>query len=401
MAGTTVTSGTVNITNTTDSTSPITGSFKTAGGAGIAGNLHVGGNLYVTGNTFTLSTDNVAIQDSIIELHTFANLDPLGANDGRDIGIKFHYYDVADSVAFLGRANDTGYLEWYAKGTEGVGNVFIGSNYGTIKAGEITLANTTAATSTTTGAVRVSGGVGIADGLYVNGASWFQNASTANAIITGGSVTGVTGAATTLQADNFSSPNVRVTGGSITGTTGAFTTLIATNFSSGNIYQVSVGQSIQTANAQIGANWGTTSRANLFVANVSGMLNSTNGNIKTLVSDNFSSSNIFVSGGYISSLTNLTVTYSDVITSAVSNLSSGNIYFTGGYLNNIANIYATTARFTNFSSPNVVISGGYATGMANVTAGNLYVTNLNTLDYASNALMPKAYVDMVGIIFGV
>jgi hypothetical protein len=342
MVGTTVTSGTVNITNATDSTGPLTGALRVTGGAGILGNLHIGGNLFVTGNTFTLSTTDVSIQDSILELHTFANLDPLGANDGRDIGIKMHYYDVADSHAFLGRANDTGYLEWYAKGTETTGNIFVGSYYGTIKAGEIELANTTAATSTTTGAVRVSGGVGIANGLYVNGTSWFQNASTANAVITGGYIQTVSNIYTT-GVGNFGSvisSNVTATGGSITGGTGAFSTLVATNFSSGNIYQVGTAQSIQTANAQIGANWGTTARANLVVANISVALNSTNGNIVTLVSP-------------------------------------------------------------NFSSANVRITGGYATGMANVTAGNLYVTNLNTLDYASNALMPKAYVDMVGIIFGV
>jgi hypothetical protein len=378
MAGTTVTSGTVNITNATDSTGPSTGALKITGGAGILGNVHIAGNLYVTGNTFTLGTENVAIQDSIIELHTFANLDPLGANDGRDIGIKFHYYDVADSVAFLGRANDTGSLEWYAKGTEGVGNVFIGSNYGTIKAGEIVLANTTAATSTTTGALQVGGGVGIADGLYVNGTTLLERVSTANAVITGGYIQTVSNiyASGVGNFGSVISTNVTATGGSITGGTGAFSTLVATNFSSGNIYQLGDTQSIQTANAQIGTNWGIVARANLFVANVSGMLNSTNGNITTLSAPNFSSGNIYQSAAG---------------TLVATNFSSGNIYQSA----------AGTLVATNFSSGNVRITGGYATGMANVTAGNLYVTNLNTLDYASNALMPKAYVDAIGIIFGV
>ncbi len=239
-----------------DSTSPTTGALQVVGGLGVTANVHIAGNLYVTGNTFALSTEDLRVEDSIIELHTFANLAPLTTNDGRDIGIKMHYYDVADNHAFLGRANDTGFLEWYAAGTEGVGNVFVGSNYGTVKAGEFLSVNATSSTSTTTGAVVVTGGVGIGAGLYVNGTTYLQNFSSSNAQVTGGHVTGITGgafttmvatnfssgniyqsAADTLVATNFSSSNIRTTGGSVTGFTGAATTLVATNFSSGNIYQ--------------------------------------------------------------------------------------------------------------------------------------------------------------------
>ena len=187
-----------------DSTSPSTGALTVTGGVGISANLHVGGNLYVTGNTFTLSTTDLVVSDSIIELHTFANLSALTTNDGRDIGIKMHYYDVADSHAFLGRANDTGYLEWYAKGTEGAGNVFIGSNYGTIKSGELLLANTTQTTSSTTGALRVAGGVGISLGLNVAGSSNLTNFHSGNIYQ---SIAG------TMVVNNFSSANVFITGG--------------------------------------------------------------------------------------------------------------------------------------------------------------------------------------------
>lgn len=216
MTGTTVTSGTVQITNATDSVGPTSGALRITGGAGILGNLHVGGNLFVTGNTFSLSTEDLRVEDSIIELHTFANLAPLTANDGRDIGIKMHYFDTQDSHAFLGRVNNSGYLEWYDRGIEGFGNVFQGNTYGTFKAGEVILANTTAATSTTTGALRISGGVGVSAGMYVSGTSWFQNTSFSNISLVGGSAT----------------------------------TLVATNFSSANIYQTGT-QSIQTSNVAI------------------------------------------------------------------------------------------------------------------------------------------------------
>lgn len=454
MTGATITSGTLSITNTTDAVSPATGALKVAGGIGILGNVHIGGNLYVLGNTVTLSTTDVSIQDSIIELHTFANLAPLTVNDGRDIGVKFHYYDVVDSVAFVGRNNSSGFLEWYAKGTEGAGNIFTGTTYGTIKAGEVLLTNTTTSGSTTTGALRVSGGVGIADGLYVNGTTYLQNASTPNLSVTGASIS-------TLVGANISSSNLRVTGGSIIGGTGAFSTLVATNFSSGNIYQIGGTQSIQSANVQIGTNWGTTSRANLTVANISGALNATAGNISTLSAPNFSSSNIFVSGGYISSLTNLQVTSETVTTGVTTNFSSANIYqsaagtfvatnfssgniyqsaadylvatnlsssnlrVTGGSITggtgafttlvatafSSANIYqsaATTLVATSFSSANIAaignltvgpIPGGTAAGNL-IINGNAYINN-GAYDFQANSVTPRWYVDAIGMIFGV
>ncbi len=58
--------------------------------------------------------------------------------------------------------------------------------------------------------------------------------TTTNLVATGGTVTGINGAATTFTSTNFSSGNARITGGSITGGTAAFTTEVATNFSTGN-----------------------------------------------------------------------------------------------------------------------------------------------------------------------
>lgn len=134
----------------------------------ITGNLTVTSNLTVQGTQFIANTVDVSFVDSAIELHTLPNLAPLTSDDGRDIGIKLHYYKTQDEHAFLGWVNDTGYLEWYDSGRETVGNVFTGNTYGTIKSGGLILANTTTSVSTTTGALQVAGGVGIAGNLYVN-----------------------------------------------------------------------------------------------------------------------------------------------------------------------------------------------------------------------------------------
>ena len=137
------------------------------GNGAIVGNLTVTGNLNLQGSSFTFDSNSLSIQDSIIELHTQANLAPLIGDDGRDIGFKFHYYKTQDEHAFLGWSNDTGYLEWYDSGREGVGNVFTGNTYGTIKSGGLILANSTTSTSTSTGALVVTGGAGIAGNLYI------------------------------------------------------------------------------------------------------------------------------------------------------------------------------------------------------------------------------------------
>ena len=104
----------------------------------VLSNVYISGNLFVAGNTFYTNTSELTINDNIINLHSYANLAPLTFNDQKDIGIKFHYYDTSDKHAFLGRANDTGYLEFYSNGTE-TANVFSGTAYGTIKTGNILL----------------------------------------------------------------------------------------------------------------------------------------------------------------------------------------------------------------------------------------------------------------------
>jgi len=170
--GTTAAIGTVNANQINAATIGNTGAVITGATVTTTGNVVVGQNLTVTGNLTVqgqntiIGSQDLTINDSVINLHTFANLAPLSGDDGRDIGLKFHYYKTSDNLAFLGWANDTGYLEYYAAGSESNANVFAAGTYGTIKSGELVLANSTASTSTTTGALRVAGGAGIGGALY-------------------------------------------------------------------------------------------------------------------------------------------------------------------------------------------------------------------------------------------
>ena len=92
------------------------------------------GNLTVQGTRTEVGTSDLVVSDSLINLHTPANLAPLTADDGRDIGLVIHYFKGGtDKFAFVGWANDTGELEYYSEGIESNVGTFTGQ-YGTIKA---------------------------------------------------------------------------------------------------------------------------------------------------------------------------------------------------------------------------------------------------------------------------
>jgi len=199
-------------TSTAVSTSTLTGALTVTGGVGIGGNLNVGGNVVVSGvttfnspvtfngtSTYLLST-NTFYTDNIIEVHvpTTGIGTQWTVDDGRDIGLRFHYFNRTlgtDSNAALVLADDSQNLEWYITGSENSSGVFTGTyTYGTFKTGSILLANTTTALTTQSGALQVSGGVGIGGSLYVGGPSTFTNTLTigggiASGLVVGGAVT--------------------------------------------------------------------------------------------------------------------------------------------------------------------------------------------------------------------
>lgn len=168
LANLTVNNAFVATTVTSTGNTYVQDSLNVTNNAHITKNLVVVGNLTVLGNTATISSSDLAIQDSIINLHTPADLSPLTIDDGKDIGIKFHYYKTSDKHAALVWANDSQAFEFYADGIEGVGNVFSGT-YGNVKIGSLFASNTTATTSATTGAIQTLGGIGAAGTIWAGG----------------------------------------------------------------------------------------------------------------------------------------------------------------------------------------------------------------------------------------
>jgi hypothetical protein len=244
--------GVTQITNATTATSTASGALQVSGGAGIVGNLYVGGisvlsgnvtiggNLTVTGNSVSIGASTLSITDPIINLNTPQDLTPLTTPTTSDIGIKMHYYDTSDSAAFLGRASDTGYLEWYSRGTD-TANVFVGTVYGTIKPGALVLANAKAVgggLSANTGALQVWGDGAVNGNLYVGG-TFVTPSINATPI---GNATPSTGAFTTLSATGATTLNT-ATGASFQGVIGNVTPAAGTftTISTGGLQAVAIG----------------------------------------------------------------------------------------------------------------------------------------------------------------
>ena len=126
----------------------------------VTGNVILGGNLGVDGGTVT-------VFDSILDLHTYSNLAPWSYDDGKDIGVRFHYNKGSDTLAFLGLENSTNSLQFLVGATETASNVT--GTFGNVQFGTLLLSNTAISANTTSGALIVTGGAGIGGNLNVGG----------------------------------------------------------------------------------------------------------------------------------------------------------------------------------------------------------------------------------------
>lgn len=187
-------------------------------------NVIITGNLAVLGNSMTINSTDLSVTDSIINIHTPANLLPLTIDDGKDIGLAFHYYRGMDKHAALVWANDSQALEFYADGSEGIGNIWTGT-YGNVKIGSLYVGNTTLSTSTTTGAVIVKGGLGVSGNATITTANITQLSVTGTVVgsmyLTGTDTVFINGSPVSTSAGSF-------TGGIVPGLS-TFTTGIISN----------------------------------------------------------------------------------------------------------------------------------------------------------------------------
>ena len=187
--------GQVNFLSNITASSIGTGAVVITGGTGISGDLYVGSNLVVNGNV-TLGSDGT---DIITFNGTFADGTKFRTNTSANNTLKLSAYDV-DGTAYVDlvtlTASNTPTLTLTSTGTGSIDNMNIGATTaGSGKFTTITSTDTTDSSGTTTGAVTIAGGLGVAKKLYA--AEIYDNGnrvltSTANYSLSAGSVDGDT-----------------------------------------------------------------------------------------------------------------------------------------------------------------------------------------------------------------
>ena len=139
------------------------------------GLVQIRGDLQVDGVTTTVNSVVMTVQDPII---TLGGEDTLVADDNKDRGIEFRYYDTQERFGFFGWDEDyadsniwngTGGYRFLYNATN-TNEVFAGTDAAVI-AGNLRLTTNTSSTwkTPTTGTLVVTGGVGISENLNVGG----------------------------------------------------------------------------------------------------------------------------------------------------------------------------------------------------------------------------------------
>jgi hypothetical protein len=184
-------SGAVNITNSTTSTTTSTGALIVTGGVGIGGALNIGGSISATGNiTGTLATASqpnitsvgtltnlsvsgningtlaTASQPNITSVGTLTNLSVSGNINGTlATASQPNITSVGTLTSLSVSGNITGTLA-----TASQPNITsVGILTSLTSSGAVNITNSTASTTTSTGALRVTGGVGIGGALNIGG----------------------------------------------------------------------------------------------------------------------------------------------------------------------------------------------------------------------------------------
>lgn len=212
--------GNVVANSSTESTSITSGALVVKGGAGVSGRLNVGGNIVagsgtastnattgalvvnggvgVSGDVWITGNINAATLNTT-QANVFTTDQPLAYFDSSytypydyDIGFFSHFRGASANVyQHTGAVRDYSDNTWKFfsnVATEPNKNVnwsFAGLIWDPVKAGELTLANTTTSSSTTTGALKVGGGAGIAGAINVGGSSAFTDTTASTSTSTG------------------------------------------------------------------------------------------------------------------------------------------------------------------------------------------------------------------------
>ena len=358
--------------------------FVSQDGATIVGNVSIIGNLNVTGAQTSSASQNTSAP--ILDLHFDGG--GLSSDDGKDIGIAAQYYDASEKTFFLGWQNTSESLV-YLDNTTVVSNVVTAGTPGNVQFGQLMLSNTTSTTSSTTGALIVKGGTGVAGNVHIAG-----NLVTAN---TGTVSTGnITVRGFHVGNMNFSGADtIYINGSPVVTSAGAFnggTVGLATTF------QSATASTSKTTGAVI-VTGGMGVSGNTFVSDIHAVGNNAAfrgnliGTLKTNAQPSVTSvgtltslitSGIFTSGGNVMPSVTNTHWLGDKNTARWAQVHAGTLDVT------------TIASAPQFSGiPNFTANAVYTSGTASSskTSGAIVVTGAGGVGVGGDVRSDKVYVD--------
>ena len=127
-------------------------------------NTVVTGNLTVNGITTTVNATTITVDDPVL---TLGGDTAPASDDNKDRGIEFRYFDVSAKLGFFGWDDSSSGYRFLENATN-ASEIFSGTD-ARIYAGRLNLTTGTTSTTSTSGALIVTGGVGISENLNVGG----------------------------------------------------------------------------------------------------------------------------------------------------------------------------------------------------------------------------------------
>jgi hypothetical protein len=363
----------VNVTAVTPSNSTGSGALIVTGGAGIGGNLYVGADAVVIGN-LTVQGTMTAIQSQTLDVTDLNITVAKGAGSAAAANGAGITVDGAAASLVYASATDSWNFNKQVIGQFTTSNI---QATGGSVTGITGAATTLTATNFSSGNAQITGG-------NAQGIGYLQstNFSTGNALVTGGSVTGITGAATTFHVDNFSSGNIVgvLTGTASTANVSLYSEVTDTT-NTANFYPMftdrsTVGNSSAFVTSGITMNPGTnTVQATTFIGTFNGTASITSGSITGVTgaatywhANNFSSANVRIQSG------NITIQNLLANTVAAGNIFSANVNFDGGTITGISG-NAIVFHVGTLSASVANIVGGTLTSLTNVATNNFFTSN--------------------------
>ena len=171
----------------TTSTSTSTGALRVQGGVGIQGNLNVGGNFNLTGNITIGGTGSTTSTSTLVVENPINFLANANTGDAQDIGVVGQYVSGGTKYAGLVRDSVSKSFRFFdgltTKPTTTVS--WSGTTAANVYMGQLTVANATASTTTTTGAAVIIGGLGVGGRINAGGDVNFSSNTQASNDTTG------------------------------------------------------------------------------------------------------------------------------------------------------------------------------------------------------------------------